>query len=67
MSKRTMKRFRSVLITLFLVMAADIAISFASNVPMLPDAPKPKSNVPMLPDAPKPKSNVPMLPDAPKP
>ncbi len=68
---RTAKRVRMVVITIFLVVATDIAISYASIVPMLPDAPKPgtKSIVPMLPDAPKPgtKSIVPMLPDAPRP
>lgn len=68
---RTMKRIRSLVVTIVLIAATNIAISYASNVPFLPDAPKPgtKSNVPFLPDAPKPgtKSNVPFLPDAPKP
>jgi len=62
-----LKRFRSIIITILLVIAADLAISYASNVPILPDSPRPKSNVPILPDSPRPKSNVPILPDSPRP
>lgn len=62
-----MKKFRAIFVTLLLVFGANFVISYASNVPMLPDSPRPKSNVPMLPDSPRPKSNVPMLPDSPRP
>jgi len=61
------KKIRAILITLVLVFAANMAISYASNVPLLPDSPRPKSNVPLLPDSPRPKSNVPLLPDSPRP
>lgn len=65
------KKIRSIIITLLLIVAADIAISYASNVPILPDPPRPEriSNVPILPDPPRPErvSNVPILPDPPRP
>ena len=68
---KTAKRVRSLGITILLIIATNIAISYASNVPILPDAPRPgsKSQVPILPDAPRPgsKSQVPILPDAPRP
>jgi hypothetical protein len=64
---RNAKRTRSLVITIIAIAVTNIAISYASGVPMLPDSPKPKSGVPMLPDSPKPKSGVPMLPDSPKP
>jgi len=49
-----LKRFRSIIITILLVIGVDMAISYASNVPTLPDSPRPKSNVPTLPDSPRP-------------
>jgi hypothetical protein len=61
------KRVRSIIITIFFIASANLAISYASSVPMLPDSPRPKSSVPMLPDSPRPKSSVPMLPDSPRP
>ncbi len=64
---RTAKRARALLITILAVGATNLAVSFASGVPMIPDAPRPKSGVPMIPDAPRPKSGVPMIPDAPRP
>ena len=64
---RTAKRTRSLVITIIAIAATNIAISYASGIPMLPDSPKPKSGIPMLPDSPKPKSGIPMLPDSPKP
>jgi hypothetical protein len=64
---RTAKRTRSLVITIIAIAVTNIAISYASGIPMLPDSPKPKSGIPMLPDSPKPKSGIPMLPDSPKP
>ena len=64
---RTAKRTRSLVITIIAIAITNIAISYASGVPMMPDSPKPKSGVPMMPDSPKPKSGVPMMPDSPKP
>ena len=66
-----LRRFRAIIITLVLVAGANIAISYAANVPILPDGPRPgtKANVPILPDGPRPgtKANVPILPDGPRP
>ena len=77
---RTSKRLRSIVITVIAVAATNFAISFASGVPTMPDAPRPKSGVPTMPDAPRPKvesqkaldnyaarSGVPTMPDAPRP
>ena len=63
----TAKRFRSLVITVIAIAAANFAVSFASGVPVLPDSPRPKSGVPVLPDSPRPKSGVPVLPDSPRP
>ena len=63
----TVKRLRSIAITLAAVAATNLAISYASGLPMIPDAPRPKSGLPMIPDAPRPKSGLPMIPDAPRP
>jgi len=75
-----LKRFRSLIITILLVVAANMAISYASTVPALPNSPRPKSTVPALPNSPRPKSNViepsnslmtkstvPALPNSPRP
>ena len=64
---RIAKRTRSLVITLFAIAVTNIAISYASGVPIIPDSPKPKSGVPIIPDSPKPKSGVPIIPDSPKP
>jgi hypothetical protein len=64
---RTAKRTRSVVITVIAIAVTNIAISYASGVPIFPDSPKPKSGVPIFPDSPKPKSGVPIFPDSPKP
>ncbi|MBI5022039.1 MAG: hypothetical protein HZB59_11445 [Ignavibacteriales bacterium] len=61
------KKFRAIFITILMVLVANILISFASTIPLLPDSPKPKSTIPLLPDSPKPKSTIPLLPDSPKP
>ena len=64
---RTAKRTRSLVITIIAIAVTNIAISYASGIPILPDSPKPKSGIPILPDSPKPKSGIPILPDSPKP
>jgi len=58
---------RSVIVTILLIIAADIAISYASSVPLVPDSPRPKSSVPLVPDSPRPQSSVPLVPDSPRP
>jgi hypothetical protein len=62
-----LKKIRSIIVTLLLIIAADIAISYASSVPLVPDSPRPKSSVPLVPDSPRPKSSVPLVPDSPRP
>jgi hypothetical protein len=57
---RNAKRFRSIALAIVAIAATNYAITFASGVPIRPDAPKPKkdvvsSGVPIRPDAPKPK------------
>ena len=64
---RTAKRTRSLVITLLAIAATNIAISYASGIPIQPDSPKPKSGIPIQPDSPKPKSGIPIQPDSPKP
>lgn len=66
-NSRTWKRFRSIIVTMFLIIGANIAISYAAGVTILPDAPRPKAGVTILPDAPRPKAGVTILPDAPRP
>jgi len=72
--RRNLKRVRSLLITLALVVATNIAISYAgtgfgnkSGLAMIPDSPKPKSGLSMIPDSPRPKSGLSMIPDSPRP
>ena len=48
------KRTRSLVITIIAIAITNIAISYASGIPILPDSPKPKSGMPIIPDAPKP-------------
>ena len=64
---RIANRTRSLVITVIAIAVTNIAISYASGIPILPDSPKPKSGIPILPDSPKPKSGIPILPDSPKP
>lgn len=66
----TAKRTRSLVITLAIVVATNMAISSSlerGTVPNLPDSPRPKGTVPNLPDSPRPKGTVPNLPDSPRP
>ena len=71
--KRNLKRFRSILVTMALVVLTNIAISYASNgtsksgAAVLPDSPRPKSGAAVLPDSPRPKSGAAVLPDSPRP
>ncbi len=64
---RTANRLRSIVITVIAVAATNLAISYASGVPTIPEAPRPKSGVPTIPEAPRPKSGVPTIPEAPRP
>lgn len=53
----TAKRFRALIVTLLLVVATNIAISYAGNrsgVANMPDPPHPKSGVANMPDPPRP-------------
>ena len=61
------KRIRSLVVTVIAIAVANIAISYASGMPIIPDSPKPKSGMPIIPDSPKPKSGMPIIPDSPKP
>ena len=66
----TIKRFRSVVITIIVIASTNYAISLASNksgVTTTPDMPKPKSGVTTTPDMPKPRSGVTTTQDMPKP
>ena len=64
---RTAKRARSLVITIIAIAVTNIAISYASGVPIIPESPKPKSGVPIIPESPKPKSGMPVIPESPKP
>ncbi len=48
------KRIRSLVVTVIAIAVANIAISYASGMPIIPDSPKPKSGMPIIPDSPKP-------------
>jgi len=61
------KKVRAIFITIIVVFGVNMAISYTSTAPLLPDSPRPKSTVPILPDSPRPKSTVPILPDSPRP
>jgi hypothetical protein len=66
----TAKRFRSLAITLAIVVVTNIAISnveMRSGVTNIPDSPRPKSGVTNIPDSPRPKSGVTNIPDSPRP
>jgi len=45
---RTANRLRSIVITVIAVAATNLAISYASGVPTIPEAPRPKSGVPTI-------------------
>jgi len=64
---RTAKRTGSLVITIIAIAVTNIAISYSSGMPIMPDSPKPKSGMPIMPDSPKPKSGMPIMPDSPKP
>jgi hypothetical protein len=66
----TAKRFRSLGVTLAIIVVTNIAISnvgMKSGVTNIPDAPRPKSGITNIPDAPRPKSGITNIPDAPRP
>jgi len=70
-SRRNRNRLVSVIVTLMLVVMANLAISSVLNakatVPIYPDSPRPKATVPIYPDSPRPKATVPIYPDSPRP
>lgn len=65
----TLKRFKSVVITIIVIASTNYAISLTtkSGVATIPDMPKPRSGVATIPDMPKPRSGVATIPDMPKP
>lgn len=79
----SLKRSRSLLVTLALVAATNIAISRLAErtgVPIIPNSPRPKSNVevakenhgqrtgvPIIPNSPRPRTGVPIIPNSPRP
>lgn len=71
--KRNSKRFVSILIVMILIVATNIAISYAGNsnskagIAILPDSPRPKAGIAILPDSPRPKAGIAILPDSPRP
>ncbi len=65
--RSTTRRIRSLVIAIIAILATNYAISFATGVSQLPDAPRPRTGVSQLPDAPRPKTGVSQLPDAPRP
>jgi hypothetical protein len=75
MSKRTLKRFRAVIITVVIAVFANMAISYAadsfstkkSGSSILPGGPRPKSGSSILPGGPRPKSGSSILPGGPRP
>lgn len=74
-NKSNSKRFRSLLITVFLVIGVNIAISESgltntiskAGISVMPDAPRPKAGISVMPDAPRPKAGISVMPDAPRP
>ena len=66
---RTVKRFRSLFLTIIVVASTNYAISLTgrSGVATIPDMPKPRSGVATIPDMPRPKSGVATIPDMPRP
>ena len=67
----TIKRLKSIVITLIVIASTNYAISLTtsnrSGVTTIPDMPKPRSGVTTIPDMPKPRSGVTTIPDMPKP
>jgi hypothetical protein len=61
-NKQNSKRFRAILITVFMVIGVNIAISESglinsinkAGVSIFPEAPRPKAGVSIFPDAPRP-------------
>jgi hypothetical protein len=70
-NSRNWARFRSVIVTMLLVIGVNMAISYTqkSGITIMPDAPRPtKSGITIMPDAPRPtKSGITIMPDAPRP
>lgn len=70
-NNRNWARFRSILVTMLMVVVVNIAISYTqkSGITIMPDAPRPtKSGITIMPDAPRPtKSGITIMPDAPRP
>ncbi len=71
---RNLKRVRSIVIMIALVVATNIAISYAgtgfgnkTGLAMIPDSPRPKTGLAMIPDSPRPKTGLSMIPDSPRP
>jgi hypothetical protein len=68
---RNAKRFRSLVITITMVAATNIAISYASNsktgAAIIPDVPRPKTGAAIIPDVPRPKTGAAIIPDVPRP
>ena len=64
---RNAKRTRSLVITVIAIVVTNIAISYGSGMPVIPESPKPKSGMPVIPESPKPKSGMPVIPESPKP
>lgn len=69
--KRNFKRLSSIVLTMGLIVATNIAISYAGNnkagIAILPDSPRPKAGIAILPDSPRPKAGIAILPDSPRP
>jgi hypothetical protein len=67
----TLKRFRSIVITIIVIASTNYAISLTSGsksgIAAIPDMPKPKSGIAAIPDMPKPRSGIAAIPDMPKP
>ena len=74
MSIRTkLSRLRAVLVTMFIVIAVNMAISITNDstprtgVAIKPDSPRPRTGVAIKPDSPRPRTGVAIKPDSPRP
>ena len=72
--KRNLKRVRSIMLTIALVVATNIAISYAgtgfgnkAGIALIPDSPRPKAGIALIPDSPRPKAGIALIPDSPRP
>jgi len=70
MSRQT-SRFRSLVIAVIAIVATNAAISYGfsnrSNLPIVPELPRPKSGMPLVPELPRPRSGMPIAPELPRP